>query len=90
VANFLLQLIDLAFTVFELLILARILLSWFQLNPYNPVVQFLYSVTEPILAPIRRRMPSMGMFDFSPMIAIIIAIIAQRILESLVISLFFR
>ena len=60
----LVQLISLAFRLFELLILARILLSWVQLDPYNPIVQGIFRLTEPILAPIRRMLPqTVGRFE---------------------------
>ena len=79
----LIAIIEIAFNLFNLLILARILLSWVQLDPYHPVVQFIYNTTEPILAPIRRALPQTGMFDFSP----IVAIIGAMILRSLLITL---
>jgi YggT family protein len=88
VAKVLADIISLVFQVFSLLLLARILISWVQLDPYNPVVQFLHSATEPVLAPIRRRLPSTGMFDLSPLVAIIGAMILQQILIQLVYSLF--
>jgi len=50
------------------MILIRALLSWVNPDPFNPIVQFLERVTEPVLAPIRRIIPPMGM-DFSPLIA---------------------
>ena len=74
------QLISLAYTLFALLILVRIVLSWIQLNPYNPIVQFVYSTTEPILAPIRRRLPPAGGFDLSPLVALLGAYIIEIIL----------
>ncbi|MBI4972169.1 MAG: YggT family protein [Candidatus Omnitrophica bacterium] len=50
------------------IILIRALLSWVNPDPFNPIVQFLERVTEPVLAPIRKIIPPMGM-DFSPLIA---------------------
>ena len=87
-ANVLADIIRIFFEIFSLLLLARILLSWVQIDPYNPIVQLLHSATEPVLAPIRRRLPSTGMFDLSPMIAIIGAMILQQILIQIVYSLF--
>lgn len=55
------------------LILVRALISWVNPDPYNPIVQFLYKTTEPILEPIRRILP-LGLrfgFDISPIIAFI-------------------
>jgi YggT family protein len=88
VARLLIDIINLAFELFSLLMLARILLSWFNPDPYNPIVQFLHNTTEPILAPVRRRLPPMGMFDFSPLVVLIAAWVIQQILLRLVISLF--
>jgi YggT family protein len=88
VAAFLIQIINIAYYAIVLLLLGRMLLSWFNPDPYNPIVQFLHNATEPILAPVRRRLPPMGMFDFSPLVVLIAALILQRILISLVVSLF--
>jgi YggT family protein len=53
-------------------IIARALLSWVNPDPYNPIVRFLYNVTEPVLYAIRRRVPIFfGGIDFSPMIVIL-------------------
>ncbi|MBX3062248.1 MAG: YggT family protein [Anaerolineae bacterium] len=78
------ELIHLIFTIFNLLILGRVLLGWINLDPYHPVAQFLYRTTEPFLEPIRRVMPSMGMFDLSPIVVIIIAAVLENILVQLV------
>lgn len=75
------SLIELVGTFFYMVILARVILTWFpQVRRDNPVVQIIYAVTEPILRPIRRFMPRRMMFDFTPMIAIFLVIIIQRIL----------
>ena len=50
------------------LILIRALVSWVRPDPYSPVMRFLYRTTEPILQPIRRLLPRMGV-DLSPIIA---------------------
>jgi YggT family protein len=88
VARLLIDIINLAFQLFSLLMLARILLSWFNPDPFNPIVQFLHNTTEPILAPVRRRLPPMGMFDFSPLVVLIGAWVIQQVLVRLVINLF--
>ena len=74
------QLISLVFLIFDLLIFVRVLLSWVQIDPYNPIVQFIYNTTEPILAPIRRRLPPAGGLDLSPWVVLIAAYILQTIL----------
>ncbi|MCJ7509429.1 MAG: YggT family protein [Dehalococcoidia bacterium] len=69
-------------------ILLRVILSWvslaFSIDPRNPFVAALHEITEPILAPLRSVLPSFGMMDFSPFVAMIllefIAQAAQRAL----------
>ena len=56
------------------IIFIRAILSWFAISPYNPIVVFLDRITEPILAPLRRIIPRLGMVDITPMVAIIILI----------------
>ena len=56
----------------SLIIVARALLSWIVPNPYEQPMRFLYEVTEPILAPLRRIIPRIGMIDITPIVAIII------------------
>jgi YggT family protein len=53
-------------------IFVRSILSWFNLRPDNPLVKFLDEVTDPILAPLRRVIPTAGGIDFAPMAAILI------------------
>jgi YggT family protein len=68
--------------VLALLIFVRAILSWFpNIDPRNPLVDFLYQVTEPLLAPIRSIMPR-TMLDFSPMIASFILIAIAQVAAS--------
>ena len=73
-------------TVYILLILAYILTSWIRL-PYSPwlnrIQRFLYDVCEPYLRIFRRIVPQFGPLDLSPMVAVIVLIVAQRIVISL-------
>ncbi len=63
---------DYILTFYTWIVIARALISWVNPDPWNPIVQFLTRVTEPILAPIRRRLGlSMGV-DLSPLIVIVI------------------
>jgi YggT family protein len=57
-------------TVYIYLVVASVVLSWVHADPYNQIVTFIYRLTEPLLRPIRRRMPDTGMIDFSPLVAI--------------------
>jgi len=66
------RLLDLVLWAYMWLIIVRALLSWVNPDPWNPVVQFLTRVTEPVLAPIRRRLPTWRMgIDLSPLVAIL-------------------
>ncbi len=61
-------------SLFSLAIFARAILSFFPIRPGSPVApvaQFLYRITEPVLAPIRRALPSMGGLDLSPLVVIL-------------------
>jgi YggT family protein len=51
-------------------IIIRALISWVNPDPWNPIVRFLYQVTEPVLRPIRRLLPNSAI-DFSPLIVIL-------------------
>jgi len=64
-------LLDWGLTLYLWIIVIRAVISWVNPDPYNPFVIFLYRVTEPLLAPIRRRLPSLGFgIDLSPLIAV--------------------
>ena len=64
-------------------IFARALLSWIpSLRPDNPIVRFLMDITEPILSPLRRVIPSIGAMDLTPLIAMLILSQAGSILSS--------
>ncbi len=68
-------------TIFQFILLARVLLSWFpNFDRSNPIVRFLYDVTEPVLKPIRDLLPQTGMVDFSPLIVFLIITVLLRLL----------
>lgn len=56
----------------EVLILARVLLSWFDPGGRGALARFVVQTTEPILAPVRRIVPKTGMFDLSPLIVLLV------------------
>lgn len=76
----LIYIIRIAVEVLDWLIIARVILSWVRHDRYHPVFRFIYEITEPILAPIRRVLPKGSMIDFSPFIAIIALQVFQWIL----------
>ena len=65
-------------------IFARAILSWFALDARNPLVEMLDQITEPILSPLRRIVPRMGMIDITPLVAIILLqVLGQAVAGSL-------
>ena len=58
--------------ILSLAIIVRAILSWFSPEPTNILAVILYRVTEPILSPLRRIIPLVGQFDFTPLVAIIL------------------
>ncbi|HLB05961.1 MAG TPA: YggT family protein [Thermodesulfobacteriota bacterium] len=62
--------LDMVLNIYLWIVFARAILSWVNPDPYNPIVQFLIRVTEPVLYPIRRMMPYGTGIDFSPIIVI--------------------
>ena len=78
---FVIQIISLMLQLFELALLARIILSWFpNVDRSNPIIQFLFDVTEPVLRPIRDMLPPGGMFDFSPLIVFLVIQVLTTVL----------
>lgn len=82
------RIIDVFFGVLELLIFIRILFSFLRIGPYNIIGRFIYDVTEPMLGPIKGLINSLGintgMFDFSPLIAVLILRLISNGLKSLI------
>ena len=68
----------LAFAIF-----ARAIVSWFPIDRNGPIVQFLNSVTDPVLEPLRKVIPPIGMIDITPMIAMLLLFfVASALLNS--------
>ena len=80
------QLVQTLFQVYSFILLARVLITWFQVDPYNPIIRILFQLTEPLLAPIRRLLPQTGMMDFSPIVAFIAITVVERIVISMMLS----
>lgn len=78
------DLVNLIVQIYAFLFIARALMSFTSMDPYHPVAQFLYRLTEPVLAPIRRVLPPTGMVDFSPMVAMLLIIVLGQILVALI------
>ncbi|MBW7882015.1 MAG: YggT family protein [Caldilineaceae bacterium] len=71
--------------VYSYILLARALISWIpNLDPYNPIVQVLYQITEPVLEPVRRLIPPLGgMIDISIIVVFFAIMILQQMLLTL-------
>jgi YggT family protein len=78
VARALAYILDFAITTCLIVLFARVVLSWIKI-PYNAIVHSIYRMTEPILAPIRRKLPMTWGIDFSPMILFAV-LLALRII----------
>ncbi len=81
--TFVITFINLLFQILSWAIIIRILLSWVRIDPYHPAIRLLDQITEPILAPLRNMLPTAGGLDFSPIVAIILLSLVQRLVISL-------
>jgi YggT family protein len=77
------QLIRWTFAVLYIALLVRVIASWVRLNPLGRFVRWAYAVTEPMLGPLRRVLPALGMIDFSPLVAYALL----RLIESLLLHI---
>jgi len=81
VSNFLMaiaRILEIGLSLYMYIIIARAVISWVNPDPYNPIVRFLNSITEPVLFRIRKRLPLFfGGMDFSPIIVILAIVFIQ-------------
>ncbi|MEF3276005.1 MAG: YggT family protein [Chloroflexus sp.] len=78
--GFLVSFVSILFSVLFYAILGRVLLSWVDPQSNFPVTRFLHEITEPILGPIRSIMPNFGMFDLSPIVAMLVLQLLERLI----------
>ena len=78
--------VNLVVTVLSFAIIGRALLSWFDPGMQTPVGRFLRDITEPIIAPIRQVVPSLGMFDISPIIALLLLRLIGTLINQALVS----
>ena len=77
--------------IYSWIVIARVVISWVNADPYNPIVRAIYSVTEPVLYRIRRALPVYGGgIDFSPIIVFIGIMFLQSFLVQTLRQLAFR
>jgi YggT family protein len=71
-ANFIIaaaQVLDFLLWAYQWILIARVVISWIDADPYNPIVRFIYNLTEPVLEKVRERLPLIvGGFDLSPLV----------------------
>ncbi len=84
--NYLVLFINAFAQLLVLLIIVAVILSYF-MDPYHPVRRWVDSVVDPMLAPIRRIVPPIGGFDFSPLILLVLIQVLARIIISLLLTL---
>lgn len=75
-------LINMLVNILLILLLVRMFISFTNLDPYHPIRRWVYNLTEPLLAPIRRYLPTSGGLDFSPLILILIVYGVRALLFS--------
>jgi len=76
------ELADGLLTIYKYVLLASVIISWVNADPYNPIVNFIYRATEPLLRRIRRHMPDTGMLDLSPLVAFALIYVVQIVVFS--------
>ncbi|MCB1802584.1 MAG: YggT family protein [Gammaproteobacteria bacterium] len=74
------ELLMLIINVFLFAILIQVIISWINPGSHNPAISLIHSLTEPLLAPVRRRLPSMGGIDLSPMVVMIGLVLLEMLL----------
>ena len=85
------EILNLGLTIYMWLIMARAILSWVNPDPYNPIVRFLYNVTEPVLGWVRRRVPIVfGGLDLSPILVLLAIVFLQKFLVASLMDLAYR
>jgi YggT family protein len=77
------SIISILVNIYSFVILARVLMSWLNVNPYSPVAQVIYNLTEPVLAPVRNLLPPAGGLDFSPIIVLVVLQILGTMLANM-------
>jgi YggT family protein len=85
------NILDIVLSVYMWIVIIAALISWVSPDPYNPIVRFLYSVTEPVFRPVRRLIGfRLGPIDISPLLVILAIIFVQRFLISSLIELGYK
>ena len=78
--EFILRFVEVLGIILHVAILGRVIMSWLPISAEHPISVVLHQVTEPILGPIRKVLPKLGMLDFSPIVAILLIVVIQNVL----------
>ncbi|MCK9363030.1 MAG: YggT family protein [Syntrophales bacterium] len=82
------RILDILLNIYMWIIIIRAVLSWVNPDPYNPLVRLIHQLTEPVMAPIRRRIPLRGGgMDFSPLVILLAIVFLQSFLVSSLLQL---
>jgi YggT family protein len=84
---YVINLINIVVQLITILVIVKVFLSYF-MSPYQPVRMFIDRLLDPLLRPIQRVLPPLGMFDFSPIVLIILVQILGRIIINILLSVF--
>ncbi|ACI21241.1 MULTISPECIES: YggT family protein [Thermodesulfovibrio] len=93
IGNFLIaiaNILDIILTIYSFIVIIAAVISWVNPDPYNPIVRFLYRVTEPLLRPIRKLLPFRLPVDISPLILLLIIYFLQKFLITSLVELGYR
>lgn len=87
---FLGNLLDILLTIYSFIVIAAALVSWLNPSPYNPIIKFLYRVTEPALSKIRRFISFRLPVDISPIVLLLIIYVVQKFIIQAIIEFGYR
>ncbi|PZC46268.1 MAG: YggT family protein [Chloroflexi bacterium] len=82
--SFALDFIRILAIALNVIIIARVTVSWVKLSPSNPIMIIIYGMSEPMLRPIRKLLPNTGGLDFSPIVVIMLIMGAEWILNAII------
>jgi len=78
----LIQLLDALLGAYSLILLGKAIVSWFPVNPHNPIVRFLDRLTEPVLVPVRKNVPPIAGMDLSVVLVLVVISILRNMIWS--------
>jgi YggT family protein len=80
------MMVELFIQLYSLVILARVLMSWVNIDPYSPLARTIFNLTEPVLAPVRNLLPPAAGLDFSPIIVMVLLQVIGRMIVTMLLA----